>query len=127
MFSSFVQAHSPKADSNCGVADAEPLEDASLVQAAVIQSKLRCEFCDFDFLDSAKLFHHEASHDPSNGYECAFCSITAPTTKTLSTHWSTECPFELYDKRRHINVKTLYVCNVCEERFTSLDDLYEHR
>lgn len=93
----------------------------------MIESKIRCEFCDFEFLDSASLLLHSASHNPADGYECTNCDITSMTTIKLSSHWTSNCPFELYEKDKHVNVRALYVCNVCENKFDSLDELYEHR
>lgn len=93
----------------------------------VTRTKLRCEFCDYEFLDASKLFQHESSHNPTNGFECNTCRINVMSLKGILFHWSTECPYELYETERHINVKTLYACNVCENKFSTLDELYEHR
>lgn len=108
-------------------AEPESTEDENLIKPVVIESKLRCEFCDFAFLDMANLFQHQISHNPADGYECAYCSITSLTAKTLSNHWASDCAFELYEKKRHINVRMLYACNVCENKFPTLDELYDHR
>lgn len=105
----------------------KPDDHANLLKLSVIDAKLRCEFCDFEFMNVTNLFVHEASHDPSNGFECSYCQISVPTTKAMLLHWNTECPFELHETDHQINVKTLFACNVCESKFGSLDELYEHR
>lgn len=100
---------------------------SNLFKLSVIESKLRCEFCDFEFIDAKKLFLHETSHNPGNGFECSYCQINVPILKAIVLHWTTECPFELYEIDHQINVRALFACNVCENRFNSLEELYEHR
>lgn len=119
------EAAADKEDAVCDVSD--QCDNDGQVKPAVIESKLRCEFCDFEFLDAAQLLQHAASHNPADGYECAYCDILSMIAKTMTNHWTTECPFELHEKRLHINVKVLYSCNVCESKFPSLNDLYDHR
>lgn len=108
--------------------DAKPPDgEQNLIKPTVIETKLQCEFCDFEFVDATNLFLHEASHNPFHGFECSYCKISVKTLKAITNHWSTECPYELYEYDHHINVKTLFACNVCEMKFGSLEDLYEHR
>lgn len=97
------------------------------LQVLVLTSVLQCEFCEYNFSSVDSLLLHEATHNPRRGYECTTCEIHVPTVKEIQAHWIGECPFERYDKDRKVNLLTYYVCNVCEHKFKSLTELYDHR
>lgn len=73
------------------------------------------------------LLLHEATHNPRRGYECTLCEIHVPTVKEILSHRNAECPFERYDQDRKTNASTYFVCNVCETKFKTLAELYDHR
>uniref|UniRef100_A0A336LDP1 CSON008828 protein n=1 Tax=Culicoides sonorensis TaxID=179676 RepID=A0A336LDP1_CULSO len=88
---------------------------------------LQCEFCDLVFTKTGDLFHHMFEHDSRSGFECTMCEISLPTIKEITHHWLSECVFVHFEQYRHINLVRYYVCNVCEEHFGHLEDLYHHR
>lgn len=97
------------------------------LQVLVLTCVLKCEFCEYNFSGMDSLLLHEAEHNPRRGYECTMCEIHVPTAKAISVHWNSECAFERYDKGRNVNLLTKYACNVCEIKFETLAELYEHR
>ena len=98
-----------------------------ILEAVILNGILQCEFCDFLFSDVYSLFSHEISHDPIRGYECKSCCINVLTIREIIIHWQYECPYTKQETKLNINLKKYFVCNVCEIRFPSLDQLYEHR
>lgn len=90
-------------------------------------SILQCEFCDVLFTKQGDLFHHMSEHDSRSGFQCTMCEISVTTLKEINLHWQTDCVFVRFEQYRHINLMRCYVCNVCEEHFTRLEDLYMHR
>lgn len=112
-------------DGNNNSSIADPF--ANPLQLIVLTSILQCEFCDYVFPNVDALLMHEGSHDPHRGYECTLCEIHVPTVKAIATHWRTECAFERYDEAKNTGLITYFVCNVCENKFKTLPELYEHR
>lgn len=97
------------------------------LQLLVLTSILQCEFCEYVFSNVDALLVHEGSHDPHRGYECTLCEIHVPTVKAIATHWRNDCAFERYDEAKNTGLITYFVCNVCENKFKTLVELYEHR
>lgn len=98
-----------------------------LLDVIILETVLQCEFCDFLFADVTFLLIHASSHEPTEGFKCNYCDICSRNLKQMTNHWTSECPFQLYESQKHVNVTKLFVCNVCENKFKSLDDLYWHR
>lgn len=88
---------------------------------------LQCEFCDLLFTKPGDLFRHMGAHNSRSGFQCSMCEISVPTVKDITLHWQTDCVFVHFEQHRHINLIRCYVCNVCEEHFNRLEDLYLHR
>lgn len=88
---------------------------------------LQCEFCDVLFTKPGDLFRHMSEHDSRSGFECSMCEISVTTIKDITLHWQTDCVFVHFEQHRQINLIRCYVCNVCEEHFNRLEDLYLHR
>lgn len=98
------------------------------IKILILSSVLQCEFCDFVFSNVDALLLHEGTHDPCQGYNCSMCNIHVCTIKEIAIHWQTECPFKRYESAtRNTGLQTYFVCNVCENKFNSLAQLYEHR
>ena len=79
------------------------------------------------FSDAANLLVHSASHNPKRGFECYSCEIFVLTSKEMFLHWQAECPFARELLRNNYNLQKYYVCNVCENKFITLEQLFEHR
>uniref|UniRef100_A0A1A9WU83 C2H2-type domain-containing protein n=1 Tax=Glossina brevipalpis TaxID=37001 RepID=A0A1A9WU83_9MUSC len=90
--------------------------------------KMECEFCDLVFSEVSYLFVHSACHLPERRFECFACDIHVKTSKEISTHWQAECVFMRENIKIHqAATQRYFVCNVCENKFQSLDQLHEHR
>lgn len=98
-----------------------------LVDVIILDAVLQCEFCDYLFSDATFLLIHSSTHEPTEGFKCNYCDINSRSLKQMTNHWTTECPFQLYESHKHVNVTKLFMCNVCENKFKTLDDLYWHR
>lgn len=98
-----------------------------LMQVVILSSLLQCEFCDLFFASLAALLRHSSTHDPRHGYECTGCDIRLPNVREAAAHWHTECPAERFDAARKSSVQRYFVCNVCENKFTTPAQLYDHR
>lgn len=70
---------------------------------------------------------HESVHDPARGYQCTNCEIYVDVIKDILIHWQIECPINYYGQKKNINLQTYFVCNVCQNKFSTLDQLYVHR
>lgn len=102
-------------------------ESTQLYEKLKIDQVFQCEFCDLMFADTSALFQHKMSHDIATGYECSSCELASRNLKFILMHRSNECPYEMYEKCPQINCKTRLVCSDCEDEFSSLAQLYEHR
>lgn len=105
----------------------EILSFTKYLKLLVMNTVLQCEFCEFEFSDQNSLFLHEAAHDPEMAFECRYCVIYVRRIKDIKVHWSSECNRNKRINYSNVNLMKLYVCNVCDERFDSLDSLCEHR
>ncbi|XP_061389362.1 testis-specific zinc finger protein topi [Musca vetustissima] len=101
---------------------------SKLLKMVILTCILQCEFCDFVFSDVSYLFVHTVCHSPERKFECFSCDICVRTTKEITNHWQTECVFMRENTKLHeIAVQRYFVCNVCENKFPTLDQLHEHR
>ncbi|XP_011293298.2 testis-specific zinc finger protein topi [Musca domestica] len=99
-----------------------------LLKMVILTCILQCEFCDFVFSDVSYLFVHTVCHIPERRFECFSCDICVKTSKEITNHWQTECVFMRENTKLHeVTVQRYFVCNVCENKFPSLDLLHEHR
>lgn len=101
--------------------------NAKYLKVIAASAILQCEFCDLLFTKPGDLFHHMSEHDSRSGFECSMCEISVKTIKDIILHWQTDCVFVHFEQHRHVNLIRCYVCNVCEEHFNRLEDLYLHR
>lgn len=97
-------------------------------KVVILGCVLQCEFCDFLFSDVSSLLEHSACHTPDRRFECFSCEISVHSYKEIVNHWQSECVVmrESY-KLKRTNVQRYFVCNVCENKFQSLELLLEHR
>lgn len=101
--------------------------DSLLYEKIKLEYGFQCEFCDVLFADTSSLFQHKMTHDISTGYECSSCELASRNLKFILNHRLNECPYEMYEKNPKINCQMRFVCSDCEDTFTSLVQLYEHR
>ncbi|XP_026846296.1 testis-specific zinc finger protein topi isoform X1 [Drosophila persimilis] len=102
--------------------------EAGLSSTLILGSVLQCEFCEYVFADIEKLLVHSAAHVAERRFECTACGITMNTTKEASVHFQTECIFMREElKRLDVSLFRYFVCNVCEQKFSTADLLQEHR
>ncbi|XP_075154422.1 matotopetli isoform X2 [Haematobia irritans] len=93
----------------------------------ILNCVLQCEFCDFVFSDVSDLFKHSSCHRPERPFECFSCDIYVKTAKAITNHW-TECVYVRENIRVYkVSIQRYFVCNVCENKFESIDILLEHR
>ncbi|KAM7360781.1 matotopetli isoform 2-T4 [Cochliomyia hominivorax] len=98
------------------------------LKIVILSCILQCEFCDFVFSEVSYLFVHSANHLPTRRFECFACEIHVKTSKEICTHWQAECVFMRENiKVLNANTQRYFVCNVCENKFQSMDLLHEHR
>ncbi|XP_065365853.1 testis-specific zinc finger protein topi [Calliphora vicina] len=98
------------------------------LKIVILSCILQCEFCDLVFSDVSYLFVHSACHLPFRRFECFACDIHVRTSKEICTHWHAECVFMRENlKVHHATTQRYFVCNVCENKFQSMDLLHEHR
>uniref|UniRef100_A0A1B0A907 C2H2-type domain-containing protein n=1 Tax=Glossina pallidipes TaxID=7398 RepID=A0A1B0A907_GLOPL len=98
------------------------------VDDALKYLKMECEFCDLLFSEVSYLFFHSACHLPERRFECFSCDIHVRTSKEICTHWQAECVFMRESiKIHHATTQRYFACNVCENKFQSLDQLHGHR
>ncbi|XP_037950450.1 testis-specific zinc finger protein topi-like isoform X1 [Teleopsis dalmanni] len=90
---------------------------------------LECEFCDSLFHNVTYLLSHTASHSQSESrYNCVSCSVKLSTLKESTLHWQTECVFLRENIKMHQAAFNCWqICNVCENKFASKEELLEHR
>ncbi|XP_059219045.1 testis-specific zinc finger protein topi [Stomoxys calcitrans] len=101
---------------------------SGMFKIVTLSSVLQCEFCDYLFSEVSYLLKHSAFHLPERPFECFSCEIYTKTAKDIRNHWQTECVFMREDLKENRAVTQRYfVCNVCQQKFTSLDQLLEHR
>ncbi|XP_055908570.1 testis-specific zinc finger protein topi isoform X2 [Eupeodes corollae] len=97
------------------------------LQMVILSCILQCEFCDMIFSQVSYLFAHSACHSPDRHFECSSCEIQVGTSKEIFMHWQAECVFSRENLKRGCSSQRFYVCNVCENKFGSLESLHEHR
>ncbi|KAL9894922.1 matotopetli isoform 1-T1 [Glossina fuscipes fuscipes] len=98
------------------------------LKMTILSCVLQCEFCDLLFSEVSFLFFHSACHLPERPFECFACDIHARTSKEICTHWQAECVFMRESvKIYHATTQRYFACNVCENKFQSLDQLHGHR
>lgn len=98
------------------------------LKIVILSCILQCEFCDLIFSEVSYLFVHSACHLPSRRFECFACDIHVKTSKEICTHWQAECVFMRENLKVHnATIQRYFVCNVCENKFQSMDLLHEHR
>ncbi|XP_039948537.1 testis-specific zinc finger protein topi [Bactrocera tryoni] len=98
------------------------------LKMVILSCILQCEFCDFVFSEVSYLFVHSACHLPERRFECFSCDIHMRTSKEICAHWQAECVFMRENLKVHqASTQRYFVCNVCENKFQSLDQLHEHR
>ncbi|XP_036324737.1 testis-specific zinc finger protein topi isoform X2 [Rhagoletis pomonella] len=98
------------------------------LKMVILSCILQCEFCDFVFSEVSYLFVHSAFHLPERRFECFACDIHVRTSKEICAHWQAECVFTRENLKVHqATLQRYFVCNVCENKFQSLDLLHEHR
>ncbi|XP_012155079.1 testis-specific zinc finger protein topi [Ceratitis capitata] len=98
------------------------------LKMVILSCILQCEFCDFVFSEVSYLFVHSACHLPERRFECFSCDIYMRTSKEICAHWQAECVFMRENlKVNQATTQRYFVCNVCENKFQSLDQLHEHR
>ncbi|GAB0088182.1 Testis-specific zinc finger protein topi [Sergentomyia squamirostris] len=97
------------------------------LDVVILSFVLQCEFCEFMFLNKEDLIRHSSCHDPTLGFMCFGCEINTQTSREILSHWQFECPFMRETTQKQISLQTLYLCNVCDTNFPSLDALYSHR
>ncbi|XP_059611720.1 testis-specific zinc finger protein topi [Phlebotomus argentipes] len=88
---------------------------------------LQCEFCEFVFMDKMDLLKHTSHHDPKLGFLCFSCEVNMHTSKEILSHWQFECPFVREATQEQIHLETFFLCNVCDNKFPTLDALHNHR
>ncbi|XP_022211039.2 testis-specific zinc finger protein topi [Drosophila obscura] len=102
--------------------------EAGLFCTVILGSVLQCEFCEFVFADIEMLLVHSAAHVVERRFECTACGITMNMAKEASVHFQTECIFMREElKRLDVSLFRYFVCNVCEQKFSTADLLQEHR
>lgn len=93
----------------------------------VTSSLLQCEFCDMCFTEVSHLLVHTAFHEPQRGFECLACEVAFKSSKEIFLHWQADCVFSRERVRKSYNLQKFYVCNVCENKFFTCEQLHEHR
>ncbi|SPP87799.1 testis-specific zinc finger protein topi isoform X1 [Drosophila guanche] len=102
--------------------------EAGLFSTLILGSVLQCEFCEFVFADIEKLLVHSAAHVVEKRFECTACDITMNTAKEASVHFQSDCIFMREEQKRlDVSLFRYFVCNVCEQKFSTADVLQEHR
>ncbi|XP_055374500.1 testis-specific zinc finger protein topi-like [Condylostylus longicornis] len=102
-------------------------KEGKFFEVLIMNDVLQCEFCEFIFSDCSHLLLHSAYHDPNSGFECISCEIKVQTSKEIFLHWQAECVFARELVRENLTIKRFYACNVCENKFSSLEQLTDHR
>ncbi|KNC25036.1 Testis-specific zinc finger protein topi [Lucilia cuprina] len=98
------------------------------LKIVILSCILQCEFCDLIFSEVSYLFVHSACHLPFRRFECFSCDIHVRTSKEICTHWQAECVFMRENLKVHrTTTQRYFVCNVCENKFQSMELLHEHR
>lgn len=106
----------------------EVVESSRKYLAIVVTSSLlQCEFCDMCFTDVSHLLNHTAFHEPQRGFECLACEVAFKSSKEIFLHWQADCVFSRERARKNYNLQKFYVCNVCENKFFTCEQLHEHR
>uniref|UniRef100_A0A1B0CGM3 Putative c2h2-type zn-finger protein n=1 Tax=Lutzomyia longipalpis TaxID=7200 RepID=A0A1B0CGM3_LUTLO len=88
---------------------------------------LQCEFCEFVFMDKKDLLMHTSCHSPKLGFICTRCEVNFHTSKDILGHWQFDCPFMREATEDQIKLQKFFLCNVCSQKFATLDALYTHR
>lgn len=103
------------------------LSEKKYFMIVVTSSLLQCEFCDMCFTEVSHLLNHTAYHEPERGFECLSCEVAFKSSKEIFLHWQADCVFSRERIRKNYNLQKFYVCNVCENKFSTCEQLHEHR
>lgn len=103
----------------------ESMNDTSTFEQVTTDLVLKCEFCDGLFMEMPTLHQHELNHDVSIGYECNNCEVASRNLRFILSHRNNECQTDA--ELTKTDIKVYFVCSTCDDMFTSLTQLYEHR
>lgn len=99
-------------------------ENAEYVREIKTSSLLQCEFCEKVFTSIPRLLRHSKSHTTFKNYVCNACSIAFVSYKIAEQHWVSCSWLKMYYS---FSLQKMLLCNACDRKFRSYDQLYNHR
>uniref|UniRef100_A0A1B0CGR0 C2H2-type domain-containing protein n=2 Tax=Lutzomyia longipalpis TaxID=7200 RepID=A0A1B0CGR0_LUTLO len=105
--------------------DAKPSRNP--LKVVTLPFVLQCEFCEFVFMDKKDLLMHTSCHSPKLGFVCTRCEVNFHTSKDILGIGSLIAPFMREATEDQIKLQKFFLCNVCSQKFATLDALYTHR
>lgn len=98
--------------------------DADRVREIKTSSLLQCEFCEKVFTSIPRLLKHSKSHTTAKNYECNACKLTFEYYRAFEQHC---CVCSWQWTYYNFSLSKLLLCNTCDRKFKTYEQLYNHR
>lgn len=85
---------------------------------------LQCEFCEKVYTSIPRLLRHSNIHSTESNYECNSCGLAFTSYKDAEQHWPI-CPW--LNTSYCFSLPKMLLCNACDRKFRSYEQLYNHR
>lgn len=102
-----------------------PIEQ--FVRTIFVKNLYHCEFCDSTFAHAKSLLFHISKHEPGSCFECNYCHIRGLSLKDILIHRHDECVYYKDYRNFILEIPCVWVCNVCDEEFSGIEQLILHR